>query len=80
MNRLAIWIIRSYQLMGGSKLLNVDCNFTPSCSNYAEACFLRFSFWNAMKLTVSRLRRCNVSDLPSKKPDPVPVSVERTSH
>ena len=76
MNRLIIWIIRSYQLMGGSRLLNVDCNFIPSCSNYAETCFLRFDFWNAIKLTISRLRRCNVSDLPVKKSDPVPVHIE----
>ena len=80
MNWLAIRIIRSYQSMGGSKLLNVDCNFTPSCSNYAEECFVRFDFWTAIKLTVSRLRRCNIPDLPSKKFDPVPLSCERTSH
>ena len=79
MNRLAIWVIKSYQLMGGGRALNIDCNFLPSCSQYAETCFSRFGFWPALKLTFCRLRRCNISDLPNKISDPVPMPVERIS-
>lgn len=41
------------------KQIGNRCAFSPSCSRYAEFCFRNLGFWTAVKLTISRLRRCN---------------------
>jgi putative membrane protein insertion efficiency factor len=35
------------------------CRFEPSCSVYATGAFKKFSFFKALRLSVSRLLRCH---------------------
>ncbi len=72
MRAFLIRLIRRYQAAGGGQALNVDCNFEPSCSSYAIGCLERFRLGKALRLILSRIRRCNIRDLPKKKLDPVP--------
>ena len=37
------------------------CEFELSCSSYSRACFKKYSFIEAMFLTLDRLSRCNGS-------------------
>ena len=67
-----IWLIRRYQIGGGGLALNVDCNFEPSCSNYALECLKKFQLIRALRLIFNRISRCNERDLVEKKIDPVP--------
>jgi hypothetical protein len=57
MNRIAILLIRGYQLSLG-RLMPGRCRFYPTCSAYAVECFERFSFCKALFLTLYRLARC----------------------
>jgi len=53
----AIILIRLYRLFL-SPFLGRFCRFTPSCSNYAEICFMRFGFFRAFFLSLWRILRC----------------------
>jgi putative component of membrane protein insertase Oxa1/YidC/SpoIIIJ protein YidD len=37
-----------------------SCRFIPSCTNYCERAIKKYGAWQGIKLTVSRLRRCNL--------------------
>ena len=51
------------------------CKFTPTCSLYASRCFAEWGFFRGLKLTTSRLLRCN----PRSKGgvDPVPINPKK---
>jgi putative membrane protein insertion efficiency factor len=49
-----IWL---YRLLL-SPILGRFCRFTPTCSRYGEACFLRLGFFRALALTTWRILRC----------------------
>jgi len=73
LSKLAIYCIEYYQLNGGGKeLFSIDCNFNPSCSEYAKVSFHRFGFCDAAFLAVKRVCRCNQPDLIHRIDDPVP--------
>ncbi len=73
LSKLAIRFIEHYQQNGGGKeLLYVDCNFIPSCSEYAKHALYRFGFWQGGWLTLRRILRCNQTDLIQKIYDPIP--------
>ena len=73
MKSLVTYIIRRYQKAGGGKsLLNCECNFTPSCSEYAVQSIDRFGTIRGTVYAFRRLRRCNVRDQPMVICDPVP--------
>lgn len=57
MNRIAIALIRLYQLTLG-RIMPGRCRFYPTCSAYALECFERFPFWRALLKTLYRLGRC----------------------
>ncbi|MCB1319294.1 MAG: membrane protein insertion efficiency factor YidD [Leptospiraceae bacterium] len=57
MNRLAILLIRGYQLSLGRFMVG-RCRFHPTCSEYARECFERFSFFRACLKSVWRILRC----------------------
>jgi hypothetical protein len=71
MGRLAIALIRVYQLMI-SPLLGAVCRFEPSCSRYAATCFERFGFLRGCWLTVRRLGRCHPWHPGGYDPPPLP--------
>jgi len=76
LSKLAIRCIDRYQMKGGSKaLLNIECNFTPSCSEYAKESLSRFGFCQGITLAFKRICRCNQPDLVYQINDPVPNRV-----
>ena len=66
--------IEKYRARGGGRTLNVECNFEPSCSQYALDCLEQFNLWHSLTLIVNRLKRCNDPDLVHKKNDPIPCN------
>lgn len=73
LSKLAIRCIKGYQHNGGGKkLFNVDCNFNPSCSEYAKESLHRFGFRQGSILTFKRISRCTQRDLVQQIDDPVP--------
>ncbi|SJL84967.1 membrane protein insertion efficiency factor YidD [Vibrio palustris] len=70
---LSLALIHRYQVRGGSKkLLNIDCNFEPSCSEYTKQCIAKYGAIKGWKLGVARIKRCNQPDLVEKIHDEVP--------
>jgi len=73
LSKLTICCIDRYQMNGGSKgLLNIECNFIPSCSEYAKVSLYRFGFCQGVPLAFRRICRCNHPDLVHQIDDPVP--------
>lgn len=70
--RLLIHLIERYQRAGGGARLLVDCNFEPTCSEYARQAIHRHGAWKGGRLAWGRLCRCNDRDAPGRRPDPVP--------
>jgi len=65
-------LIEAYQARGGGHhCFGIDCNFTPSCSEYARQAISRYGLLRALPLVVRRLRRCNHPDLVQKIDDPL---------
>ncbi|MBR4986330.1 MAG: membrane protein insertion efficiency factor YidD [Proteobacteria bacterium] len=71
-NRIIIALIRCYQNRGGGNRYFVDCNFEPSCSEYARQAFTKYPFGKAMRLTINRIKRCNDPNCWPRKKDPLP--------
>ncbi|MFG1489967.1 membrane protein insertion efficiency factor YidD, partial [Oceanospirillum sp. HFRX-1_2] len=64
LKQLSLALIRRYQRSGGSRrLLNTDCNFEPSCSEYTRQCIVKFGAVKGWRLGLARIRRCNQPDL-----------------
>ena len=73
MRKLTVYLIRRYQeLGGGTRLLNAQCNFSPSCSEYALQTIEQFGILRGAILTLRRLKRCNVRDQVTITNDPIP--------
>ena len=73
MTRLVVAAIEAYQRAGGGKaLFSVDCDFEPSCSEFARIALIRHGLLRGGALTIRRLFRCNRRDDPGKVADPVP--------
>ena len=71
LSKLSVALINRYQrLGGGSKLFNTDCNFEPTCSEYAKQAIEAKGFYAAFPLIVNRLRRCNDPDKVGRDLDP----------
>tara|TARA_B100001093_G_scaffold314122_2_gene299724 strand:- start:159 stop:407 length:249 start_codon:yes stop_codon:yes gene_type:complete len=74
---LACKIIKYYQSKGGgAKLLNIDCNFEPTCSEYAKQAIQAMGLFAAIPYIFNRLRRCNNPDKIEREIDPF---VEKTN-
>ncbi|TKB52005.1 membrane protein insertion efficiency factor YidD [Ferrimonas aestuarii] len=70
---LSLRLIRRYQASGGSKrLLNIECNFEPSCSEYTKQCIEKYGAIKGWRLGLARIKRCNQPDLVDKIIDEVP--------
>ncbi|NOQ77367.1 MAG: membrane protein insertion efficiency factor YidD [Methylococcaceae bacterium] len=73
LSKIAIRCIDRYQRKGGGNtLLYVDCNFSPTCSEYAKLSISRFGFFRGVFLGIKRISRCNHRDLVGQISDPVP--------
>lgn len=74
LSKSAIRCIERYQRKGGGEqLFLVECNFTPSCSEYAKESICRFGVCRGGILSIKRIFRCSNPDLITKIHDPVPV-------
>ena len=71
-NRVCLAMIEWYQKRGGGNRYLIDCNFEPSCSEYARQAFEKYPFGRAFRLTISRIHRCNDPNCWPKKFDPLP--------
>ena len=73
MRRLTVYLIRRYQeLGGGTRLLNAQCNFSPSCSEYALQTIEKLGILRGAIFALRRLKRCNVRDQVTITNDPIP--------
>jgi len=64
LNKIAVFLLRLYKITISQYLSKkIACRFYPTCSDYAILCYQKFSFFEATKKTVYRLRRCNSSNL-----------------
>ena len=65
--------IEAYQERGGGiDGFRVDCNFEPTCSEYARQAVLRFGAVRGLRLALGRIRRCTDRDCVGRRADPVP--------
>ena len=65
--------LKKYQRGGGGKAwFGVDCNFEPSCSEYAYQAIARFGVCKGLRLAFCRICRCNNPDQVGKITDEVP--------
>lgn len=54
---ISLLLIGAYRTIG-TTFLGGACRFEPSCSEYANECFHKYSFLGASKLTLIRLAKC----------------------
>ena len=57
LSSIGVVLILVYQHTIG-RLLPKVCRFEPSCSEYARQAFIRFPFFKALWLSVTRLMKC----------------------
>ncbi|WP_440906409.1 membrane protein insertion efficiency factor YidD (plasmid) [Catenovulum sp. SX2] len=70
--RLILAAIRRYQRNGGSKhYFNLECNFTPTCSEYTAQAITKYGGVKGIKLGFKRICRCNQKDNPNIIDDPL---------
>ena len=68
---IALYLIERYQRSGGgSKHFNTECNFEPSCSEYAKQAIDHLGVCKAIPVAMERLKRCNDPDKADKDADP----------
>jgi putative component of membrane protein insertase Oxa1/YidC/SpoIIIJ protein YidD len=72
--KLLVRAIERYQRAGGgqAKFL-VDCNFKPSCSEYARQAIVVHGALNGMRMGAQRICRCTDRNAVAKRIDPVPA-------
>lgn len=62
MKKIALLLIWTYQNVI-KPIINPNnhprCRFSPSCSNYAKEAFLTLPFLKALKVTTTRIVKCN---------------------
>jgi len=58
MRRIAIYLIRGYQLLL-SPLLGNNCRFQPTCSEYAIESIHAHGLWHGSWLAIRRIGRCH---------------------
>lgn len=58
MARIAIWLIRFYQLVI-SPYFPPSCRFQPTCSQYGLEAFQKHGFFIGIWLTLKRIGKCH---------------------
>jgi len=72
MKWLLLKLIALYQSRGGGEhLLSVECNFSPSCSEYSRQAIEKYGLIKGILLAYQRIRRCNNPNLDKQIPDPL---------
>jgi len=77
LTKAVIKLIEAYQRSGGGRrFFKVDCNFTPSCSEYTRQAILNHGLLPGLKLGIKRIRRCNEADTMANINDPIPLTIK----
>ena len=64
LKRSIIQLIEKYQNRGGGKVLfGIDCNYSPSCSEYMKKSINGYGLLLGIYKGINRILRCNNSDL-----------------
>ena len=64
LKRSIIQLIKKYQICGGGKVLfGIDCNYSPSCSEYMKICITQYGLIFGISKGIKRILRCNNRDL-----------------
>lgn len=63
-------ITRYQQRGGGREQFRVECNFEPSCSEYAKQAISHCGVLKGVRLTVNRIGRCCDRDQVTRTIDP----------
>lgn len=72
LKKLAIFMIVKYQESGGSlRHFNLECNYTPSCSEYTKQAIIKYGLLLGVCMGIKRIRSCNDPNLLDKKLDPL---------
>jgi len=67
MKRMLISLIEKYQKNGGGEVLfGIECNFTPSCSEYTKQAIEKYGAIKGAILGLNRIKRCNNKDATEK--------------
>ena len=53
-------------------MLNIECNFEPTCSEYTKQCIEKYGAIKGWRLGLARIRRCSEPDLVEKIIDEIP--------
>ncbi|MER2492025.1 membrane protein insertion efficiency factor YidD [Catenovulum sediminis] len=70
--KLILAAIRRYQAKGGSKhYFNLECNFTPTCSEYTAQAIEKYGVRKGIALGYQRICRCKQPDNPHIISDPL---------
>ena len=68
---LACRLIERYQSGGGgTRYFATDCNFTPTCSEYAKQAIRHHGLMRGLPVALNRVSRCTHPDLVEKIHDP----------
>ena len=59
MNKIFIFLIKSYRKFVSPLLGQGKCRYTPTCSQYALEAFQKYNFFKAFYLSIWRILRCN---------------------
>ena len=69
--KLVCRLIERYQSRGGgTHYFATDCNFTPTCSEYAKQAIEHHGLAKGLPVALKRIRRCTHPDLVEKIHDP----------
>ena len=69
--KLVCRLIERYQSRGGgAHYFATDCNFTPTCSEYAKQAIEHHGLAKGLPVALKRIRRCTLPDLVEKIHDP----------
>ncbi len=67
---LAALIQRYKQAGGGRRFFAVECNFTPTCSEYTRQAVLDQGVYRGLRIGWQRIKRCTNPDSTEKLSDP----------
>jgi len=70
---LVRWLEAYQRTGGGQTLAKVECNFEPSCSEYAKQAIGQHGAIRGLVLALRRVHRCRDREATGKTSDPVPT-------
>lgn len=72
LSKLFIKLIEYYQSMDKEgTIFDIECNFVPSCSEYAKLSLSKYGLFKGLYFSMIRIKKCNNKDLFEKIYDPL---------